>query len=380
MDSVMKKMLKPFAAKKWLRVGLWSISAGLLSFSSSTLADVLRLKENYPQSYVVKKGDTLWDISAHYLHSPWRWPELWGVNPQIKNPHLIYPGERLNLVYINGQPRLTRKPMKVKTISGRIESKNQAIPAIDQNLIQPYLHQARVVEKHLLDDPSIILAGKNESVYFSAPQTIYVEGEYEVGTKVGLYTLGREFVRQINNEHLGQELTLTGVAQINASGPVSTAEIITSYQEITAGNIVMPLESGAFISAQFMPKAAPIIDSAKILASSDKLTEMGKFDVVYIDRGEVDGVTHGDVFSVSRDGADVIINPQGKPVAMKDRNRFDDAMAQFSTAEVYRLPSTYNGQVMVFKVYDKTSLGLILVSENPIRVNDRLARPTSVLK
>lgn len=346
--------------------------------STSVFADTLTLKSGHPDSYVVKKGDTLWDISASFLKDPWRWPKLWGVNPQVANPHLIYPGDKLTLVFIDGEPRLVMKPHIRKSPQGRISAKDGAIPAIDLSLIQPYLLQNRVVDEDWFELQPKVMGGESPSKFHVVSDIIYVQGELTVGDKLGVYADGRTF-KNSDGENLGLEVILSASGRVIESGPVSKVELLSNLRETAAGYRVLPIEDDSLMSAYFMPRAAHLEQPASVLASGKDIRAMGKLDVVYLDRGAEDGLETGQVFSIFKDGKVVVIDGDGIPVQPHDRNRYEKILANVSSDNAIKMPDLYRGKLMVFKVFDKTSMGIILVNERPVRVADKLVTPDSLI-
>ncbi len=356
------------------------ILLGLILVNCSfVFADTLTLKTGHPDSYVVEKGDTLWDISAHFLKDPWRWPKLWGVNPQIANPHLIYPGDRLTLVFIDGEPRLVVKPHIRKSPEGRKMAKDGAIPAINLSLINPYLIQNRVVDGDWFAELPMVLGGESESRHHIVGDVIYIQGELTVGDKFGVYEKGREFVSYEEGEELGVEAILTASGRVIESGSVSKVKLLSNFRETVAGTRVMPIEEDSLMPAYFMPRAANLATPARVLASEKELREMGKLDVAYIDKGSLDGVETGHVFSIYRDGIDVVINGDGQPVLPNERSSYETALSSVSSDNSIKMPDVYRGKLMVFKVFDKTSMGLIMINERPVRVEDKLLTPDALL-
>lgn len=355
------------------------ILLGLMILSCSfVFADTLTLKSGHPDSYVVKKGDTLWDISAYFLKDPWRWPKLWGANPQIANPHLIYPGDRLTLVFIDGKPRLVVKPHIRKSPEGRVLPKDGAIPAIDLALIQPYLVQNRVVDAAWFAEQPMVMGGESESKHHVMNDIVYIQSELTVGDKFGVYAAGRQFTDTASGEELGQEVILTASGRVIESGAISKVRLLSNLRETKAGYRVLPIDDEALMSAYFMPAAATT--PASVLASERRVREMGKLDVVYIDRGINDGVEPGHVFSIFRDGTGIVIDGNGQPVKPEDRSAYEDVLSAISSDNVVKMPDIYRGKLMVFKVFEHVSLGLILVNERPVRVNDKLLQPDTLLQ
>ncbi|AUD58440.1 peptidoglycan-binding protein LysM [Shewanella sp. Pdp11] len=363
------------------------ILLALMTFNCTFVAaDTLTLKAGHPESYVVKKGDTLWDISAAFLNDPWKWPSLWDVNPQIANPHLIYPGDQLTLVFIDGQPRLVRngatvdsaKPHVRKSPEGRVIAKSNAIPAVDLALIEQYLVQNRVVETHWLTEQPMVLAGESPSRHHIVGDVIYIDAELPINQKYGIYERGREFFNKESGEALGQEAILSSTGQVIESGKVSKIKLLTSFRETKAGFRVLPMESDSLMSAYFTPKPAELKTPAVVLAIESKMREAGKLDVVYLDKGTQDGVEPGVVFSIYRDGEVIVINNDGMPVPATERTAYDNLMASVSSDRAIQMPDIYHGKLLVFKVFDKASLGLIVSTERPVRVDDKLIAPESL--
>ena len=355
------------------------ILLALMTVTTWVSADTVTLKSGHPDSYVVKKGDTLWDISAYFLKDPWHWPKLWGANPQIANPHLIYPGDQLTLVFIDGQPRLVLKPQIRKSPEGRKVSKDGAIPTIDLALIQQYLVQNRVVDADWFAGQPMVLGGESPSRHHVVGDVIYVNSELTVGDKVGVYEAGREFVSKVGSEVLGQETILTASGRVIESGPVSKVELLSSLRETKAGHRVLSIEDEALMSAFFVPKAANLTEPAFVLAAEKMTREAGRLEAVYIDKGASDGVEPGHVFSIFRDGDEVVINKDGVPVPSKERSSYDNLMASISSEHAIKVPDVYGGNLLVFKVFDKVSLGLIMINEHPVRTDDKLLTPDSLV-
>ncbi|MCL1122611.1 LysM peptidoglycan-binding domain-containing protein [Shewanella seohaensis] len=361
------------------------ILLALMTFNCTLVsADTLTLKAGHPESYVVKKGDTLWDISATFLNDPWKWPRLWDVNPQIANPHLIYPGDQLTLVFIDGQPRLVRnganegKPHIRKTPEGRVIAKSNAVPAVDLALIQNYLVQNRVVDADWFAQQPMVLAGESPSRHHVVGDVIYIDSELPLNQKLGMYERGRDFFNKQTGEALGQEAILASTGQVIESGKVSKVKILSNYRETKAGFRVLPMEDEALMSAYFTPKPAELKTPATVLAIESTMREAGKLNVVYLDKGTQDGVEPGEVFSIYRDGEEIVINNDGQPVPAAERTAYDNVVASLSSDRAIKMPDIYHGKLLVFKVFDKASLGLIVSTERSVRVDDKLIAPDSL--
>ena len=352
-------------------------------FSLSVFAAELSLKAGHPTVYTVKKGDTLWDISEHFLNDPWKWPELWGANPQVANPHLIYPGDVLTLIFVNGEPRLVKKAVKKKAVvkispHGRTIPKTAAIPVIELSLIQPYLSQNRVENTEWLESQPQVLGGERESRYHAQGDVIYIDRVRPVGTKLGIYEIGREFKASESGEHIGQELILVASGRVIESGEVSKVKLLSNIREAEAGFKALPIDDEALMSAFYMPSEGKASEEVKVIAIGNRQREAGHLNVVYLDGGRHQGVIPGQVFDIMREGDEVVIDNNGKPVQQRDRNLYDDLMATVSDESAVRVPQTYRGNIIIFKSFADVSLGLIMLNERPVRINDMLVSPKSL--
>ncbi|MCL1079298.1 LysM peptidoglycan-binding domain-containing protein [Parashewanella spongiae] len=352
----------------------------LMMLSTSVFADTLALKEGHPQSYEVKKGDTLWDISAYFLDDPWKWPRLWGANPQIANPHLIYPGDMLTLVFINGQPRLVKKPLVRRSPQGRVINKNSAIPMVDLASIQSYILQNRVENELWLEQQPQVMGGERESRHHTTGDIIYVDARLPMGQKLGMYEEGRIF--HIDDEEIeghDRELILASSGRVVESGDVSKVELLSNLRETKAGYKVLAIEDEALMSAFYMPTAATLSQPAHVLAIADGKREAGHLDVIYFDRGSKAGVKAGQVLELYLDGEEIAIDNDGKPVQASDRSLYDKLIGSTFADRQVKMPDIYRGNILVFKTFNHQSMGLIMLNERPVRVGDKLVIPDSLV-
>ncbi len=338
-------------------------------------ADTLTLKPGHPQTYVVKKGDTLWDISALFLDDPWRWPTLWGANPQIANPHLIYPGDRLNLVYLDGQPRLVRKAVKRLSPEMGIQQKGGAIPALPLSIIEPYLSFQQILGEKALEDTPQVIGGERDATRYAMGDVVFVNERLTLGEKYAVYQLSRRFVDPDTNEFLGQEALMTATGRVIESGEVSRVELLSMRQEVKPGQKVMPIEDDLLLPAYMMPTAAPEGADGRVIASDAMVREIGPLEVAIINRGEADGAAAGQVYAIFKEGSEVVKNRHGEFVEPEDRRAYDEMVAMISDGRTIKQPEVYRGELMLFKTYDRVSLGLIVNGRRPVRVLDLLARP-----
>jgi len=343
--------------------------AGLMGLSVSVSA--LTLKADAPQTYVVKKGDTLWDISTRYTNDPWQWPEIWYLNDQIANPHLIYPGDELSLIQVDGQTRLTvtrrgeasrtykMSPGTVKMQpTARVEPIESAIPAIPQDAIQGFLRHNRVVDPVDLEKAPRVIAGADGRLIMGAGSKLYARGDFgdKLSRAYGVYRKGQLYIDPETEEVLGLEATEIGMGSVAGhEDNIVTLELERTKEQVNIGDALLPTDDRQLIS-NFYPKAPEGPLKGEILAVDGGVTNVGQFDVVVLNRGERDGLEPGSVLLIKKKGEIVYDRVAGEKV---------------------RLPSERAGTLMVFRTYEKMSYGLIMRALRPLSVGDMVESPNN---
>lgn len=325
------------------------------------------LRDDYPERYTVIKGDTLWDISSRFLQNPWMWPEIWQVNPQIDNPHLIFPGDIITLIYLDGRPRLTvqrgdsvasagARPGDIK-LSPRIHVTplDEAIPSIPLDMIDSFLSDSRIVALSDLEASPYVLAGGENRLVVGAGDTVYARGNFseEVPT-YGVYRRGEIYVDPDTQEVLGVQAREIGAVRIRAlERDIATTLVTRTNEEIRIGDRLMSQEERA-IDSSFWPSPPGVPIEGKILAVEGGVSKVGKYDVVVINRGQREGMTVGNVLAVYK-------------ASQFTRDRIANS--------IVRLPEEKAGLMMVFRTFEKVSLGLIMEAEFPISTMDVVRNP-----
>ncbi len=312
----------------------------------------LALKPNAPTTYTVVKGDTLWDISALYLDSPWLWPRLWQVNPEIDNPHLIYPGDKLTLFWRDGQPVLSLKPMRKLSPQVRVLEK-QAVPTVQEGLVLPYLQSDRLMAKTALQGSVRVIGSSEGRQYLTKQDQLYISGVHSE-KKWGIY---REVAQYQRDDEVMVALRLVAVGELAMTGGnFSGLSLQEQNQEILANDIALPevdLEERQ-LSTTFYPQPAPAGSEARILGSLEGSQYAGQNQVVVIDQGRSDGVAQGSMFELYQAAVQV--------KAKQDSSTF---LSERLNTDV-QLPSVKVGALMVIRPYERFSLALITNSLAPI--------------
>lgn len=320
--------------------------------------DRIELAEGHPTEYVVVKGDTLWDISGRFLKSPWRWPDVWDVNPQIDNPHLIYPGDIIYLTWVDGQPRLSlKRGVRKLSPKARVTPLEQAIPAIPLRDIAGFLNDNLVVDEDMLETTPYVIGGKNQRILAGAGDQVYARGEPVQNISLqSIYRPAKAYTDPVTEELLGYELYKVADGRImahDADSQVMTISLLKSEEEVRIRDRVMP-NSETRIDSVFYPAPGPELSNGVILDVLGGVANIGQFDAVALNVGEREGVEVGHVFAVYNVG-ELIEDPV--------------------TGETVKLPSERAGELMVFKVFDRVSYGLVMRATNVISVGDQLRTP-----
>ena len=338
-----------------------SLLALLLLTASGLVQAQVQLREGHPQRYTVVAGDTLWDISGKFLNEPWKWREVWRANPQVRDPDLIYPGDSLSLVYIDGQPRVTLNRGESRgtiKLSPRVRSTPtvEAIPSIPLGAINAFLVSNRIIEDaEQFQTAPYIVAGNAERVLSGSGDRIYVRGTLDPAhTMYGIFRQGKIYTDPETEEVLGVNADDIGGGEIVATeGEVSTLVLQRSTQEVRLGDRLFSSEERA-INSTFMPTAPQTAVEGLIIDVPRGVTQVGKYDVVTLNKGKRDGLAEGNVLAIYKTGETV-----------RDR----------VTGESVKIPDERGGLLMVFRTYEKLSYGLVLQANQSMAIMDKVRNP-----
>ena len=371
------------------------MTAALLTIA--TFAMAAEIRGDHPDTYVVQKGDTLWDIAGRFLEKPWLWPEIWQANPQVANPHLIYPGDVLSLAYLDRVTVAEAGPREVAPVTG--------VPLSE---VEPFLKDLRVVDG--FEQLPYVVSLETERLRSTQGQVAYIEGlenaqpgqRYQVVRPTQRYTrLDREaccdifhkddldfrgkrtldfeqywtnaVVSDNGHELLGYELMRQNTGTVTR-GEVGGIEVTTlllddSGREVRVGDRLIPVEAQPY-DLQFFPHAPNRqldYGRARIMAVADMLSTGGPRDVVAISVGARDGVDNGTVFSSWQVGNSVVDRVENGP--------WDRSEDTFGKNSKVRLPDEFAGHLMVFRTFDKVSYALVMDAIRPVQVGHELKHP-----
>ena len=355
-----------------------SVGIGMVSLAEAAPARNINppaLKAGAPQVYVVKKGDTLWDISKRFLKNPVRWPEIWASNKHVKNPHWIFPGDRLLMCTYNGKPIIGKDEGDgcegiIRRYTGgtgtklqpqvRVESLNNAIPVIPLEYIKHWLERSTIVAPESITGTPYILGTADQRVLAAKGQTVYARGNgLEIGQRYAVYREGEPYMfTDANGKKYNAGLELIQVASgvaVRGENDITSLELTDTYNaEVRRGDRVLP-EYDPMLPTLFYPtNAEEVVAGGQVVRVMGSIGTAAKHSVVTIDRGSLQGVQVGHVLTVNQKG-EVVTDPK--------------------TKERVQLPGQRIGNIMVFKNFENLSYAYVLDSELPIKVGAGIQPP-----
>ena len=343
----------------------------ILLFSSLPALGQVAVNPDHPDVYVVQRGDTLWDISAVFLQDPWQWPQIWNINTQIDDPHLIYPGDVVRLVYIDGQPQLvmgdgpgmpssisqSRTDLPVIKLTPQMTSipLDEAITSIPMDQIREFFTGNRVLTEEEIEEAPYMVAGPQDRIMIGQEDSFYVRGPLVPGISIyQVFRVGERYRDPETRDYLGYRAEFKGTARFELqSEDVSKFTITRSNEEVLAGDILLPLQQED-LDPILYPKVPDTQIDAQIITVEGGVTHIGQLDVVALNKGLAAGLENGHVLAVMDLGERIRDTVNG--------GRVD-------------LPDERAGMLIVFKSLPTMSFGLILEAEKPLSVGDTVTNP-----
>ena len=365
-------------------------ACGLLFLSYQVIADTVTLKADHPDRYTVVKGDTLWDISARFLQDPWQWPTVWNVNPAIKNPHLIYPGDVILLQVVEGQPVLmlersqdmagaasesaattTARQLPTHTDEGnpivrlsptvrasRLEEK--AIPTIPSDAIKQFLKFPRIVTKRELENAGYIVASADGGLISGSNDKVYARGiEPQEQNAYDIVRMGKTYYssKGWGSEVLGYEMLRIADARVTRYDDPSTMIITRANREVLIGDRLLPATEERELNLNYLPHAPDKKVNGKIIAVLDGVSRIGQYQTVVINLGLRDKIEIGHVLGIYQAGEEVTDKVSG---------RWNSSLT---------LPDERAGTLMVIHPFERISYALVMEAEKDMKVNDSITNP-----
>jgi hypothetical protein len=323
------------------------------------------IKPDAPERYIVVPGDTLWGIAQRFTDSPWRWPELWGMNrDDIRNPHLIYPGAVLVLDRASGRLSIARGEAGTVKLSPRVRGESlakQEIPSIPPSVIEPWLSRPLVIEPDGLEKAPTIIATQQNRVVLSSGSNAYVRGMG--GSKEQtwyVYRPGPALVDPDTNNTLAYEAIYLGTAQVTREGDPTTVQLTSAVQEVGAGDKL--IAAGKPQAVNYAPHAPAKPIQGRIIGIYGGVAQVGEAapqSIISINRGRADGLEIGHVLALYARGGTV---------------RDITKQARAKDAE-FNLPDERAGLAFVFRVFDRVSYAMVMHMTRPVGALDVVRTP-----
>ncbi len=329
----------------------------VLFISLQINAEPLKIKSDRPDNYTVKRGDTLWSISGKFLQQPRLWPKVWHKNPQVKNPHLIFPGDILSFEIVNGKPSIRHtRGREVKLYpSIRTSVLESAIKMIPPDAIAQFLSSPKVLETNELQTSPYVIDFPDDHVVAGAGDRIYVRQILNPQTlNYTVYRQGKPYLSPETGAILGYEALYIGDALLNKAGDPATLRLIKSDSEIRVGDRLMPSNEDEF-SLNFFPEPPSSRIYGSILNVLNGVSQIGHLDIVVIDKGLRENLKQGHILNIYQRGR-VIKDP-------------------FKNNEEIQLPEEIAGTLMIFRVFKRVSYALVMKSTAPIHILDKVRTP-----
>jgi hypothetical protein len=365
-----------------------------LAAVAATSAD---MRDSAPERYTVQKGDTLWSISGRYLKEPWRWPELWKMNQeQLKNPHLIYPGDVIVLDRSSGEAQLSLVQLNTTKLEPKVRSEPStlgAVPSILPSVIEPFLSKPLVVGENELESAPRIVATADGRVTLGPGDRAFVHGlTKDKGDQWQIFRRGDPLIDPDNNQILGYEAIYLGEAQVRQHGNVATIEIIRSVQEIFRDDRLLPLGKQTPVFA-YVPQPPKTPVKGRIISAYGGLQETGPLSIVTLSKGSKDGLQVGTVLAIERSQTSARYSQRTAPLfgrsgfsgsdaprtyysqTIPPRDTLLDRGEAITNQDIAQLPDQRYGLAMVFRTFDHTSYALVMEASRPVAISDYVTNP-----
>jgi LysM repeat protein len=330
------------------------------------------LNPNAPKDYVVKRGDTLWGIASTFLRDPWLWPEVWYINPQVANPHLIYPGDKLQLAYgRDGKPIIRLEQGGAARLDPRLRSSplDGAVPTIPYSAISAFLSRPSVLTKEQIREAPHVVAFRDEHNAAGTGNEVYIADlNATPNSRFSVVHVGDELRDPDDNKVVGYQGIYTATALVSQPGSPTKALLIDTSRETLRGDKV--LAADLEVPLNFMLRAPRNDVHGQIISVIDGTQDIGQYQIVVINRGKRHGIDAGHVLAVDSAGK-VVHDVYGKQPGFA---RYLGGVGTSFSPKV-KLPDERVGTLLIFKSFDRISYALVVGAANIIRVHDVVHNP-----
>jgi hypothetical protein len=326
------------------------------------------LRAGAPKDYVVKRGDTLWGIANMFLKDPWLWPEIWYVNPDIQNPHRIYPGDNVHLA-LGRDGRTALQVVRGEAGGARLEpllrsaSLEGPIATIPYTAIAAFLSRPGVMSRDEVKAAPYVVALRDDHQIAGLGIDVYIKKiSGDTGARYNVMHIDEPLKDPQSGRHLGYMAIYAGTAQLTRPGPVARATLVDSARETLEGDVLISQSSNS--TADFLPHPPKQQIDGRVIAVVNNVLEAGEYEVAAINRGSEDGLDRGAVLTID----------EVQHVA-DDHCAYIDGVSTCYFGHATKLPVETAGSLLVFKTYERMSYALILGTTEPVHVSDHVRTP-----
>lgn len=315
------------------------------------------IAEDAPDTYTVVRGDTLWDIAGRFLQQPWRWPEVWRLNrDQIRNPHLIYPGQVIVLDRSGPWLSIGRRVGEDQRLSPQIYSEpiDPAIASIPLHEIEPFLTRPLVVDEARLQGAATIVATETSRVFMGNGDTVFAKDVGRGNDVWQIFRPARPLIDPVTNELLGHEAQYLGTARVTSHGTPATLNILTAVEEIGTGDRMLHSERPQVFA--YVPRAPETAIDGRLIGIFRGVVETGRHHVVTLNVGAREGLEQGHVLALHRNRGSIVYKENG-------------------VSETFVLPEQRYGLAFVFRVFERVAYALVMDTDGPVTVGDSVRTP-----
>jgi LysM repeat protein len=324
------------------------------------------LSPTAPKSYTVQRGDTLWDIASTFLRDPWYWPEVWYINPQVENPHLIYPGDVLALAFgADGRPQVRLERGGAARLNPRLRTSplEGPIDTIPYSAIAAFLARPSVLSQEDIRNSPHVVALRDDHMVAGAGHEVYVRNsDAPLNTRYSVVHVGDPLVDPDDGDVIGYEGNYTATALITKPGQPAKAMLTESQRETRPGDRLFTVDSE--VPLNFVPRAPRNPVEGRIISVQDRHELIGQYQVVVINRGKRHGIDAGHVLAIDQAGEIV-----------RDQWRGGREASAHAFADRVRLPDERAGTLLIFKSFDRIAYGLVVGAAHPMAVLDKVRNP-----
>ncbi len=323
------------------------------------------IRPDAPMNYTVKRGDTLWDIAAVFLKDPWFWPEIWQINPQVENPHLIYPGDVLSLAYgANGSASVSISQYSGARLQPRLRSEgiDGPVDTLPFAAIAAFLTKPSILTKEQAVAAPHILAFRDHHMIGGTGHEFYARGlDAQPEQRFVVMHVGPPIYDLETEKVVGYQAAYVATAVVKTPGEITKAVLTEGQREALEGDRLISVEGER--SLTFRPHVPTQPIDGQIISIADNAEQVGQYQVVVLNRGAEDGLAQGAVLAIDQKGE--VVRDRWPEYPWKKKSFPDEV----------QLPYERAGTLIVFKVFDHLSYGLVIGARAPMRVADRVYNP-----